>query len=357
MIPIAKPLIGEEEKRAVLEVLSSGNLAQGPRVRTFEESFASYIGVNHAVATSSGTSALHLALLACGIKSGDEVITTPFSFIASANAILYCNAKPVFADIDERTLNIDPEQIKEMITPKTKAVVVVHLYGQPCDMKAITEICQDYELKLIEDACQAHGAEYYGKKVGSFGDAACFSFYPTKNMTTGEGGMVTTNNRAIAEKVRLLREHGARVRYNHIALGYNYRMTDIAAAMGIVQLKKLDEMNSIRIKNAEILTKILKSSDGIKTPYIMPGVKHVFHQYTIRVKNRQELIKRLEMAGIGYAIHYPKPIHRQKLYLDLGYRDKLPVAEVASREVLSLPVHPALSKEDIEYIAKNVKIN
>lgn len=355
MIPIAKPMIGEEEKKAVLEVLESGILAQGPRVKAFENAFANYIGTKYAVATSSGTTALHTALLACGIKSGDEVITTPFTFIASANAILYCNAKPVFADIDERTFNIDPEEVKERITRRTKALLVVHLYGQPCDMRAITEICEDYNLKLIEDACQAHGAEYKGRKVGSFGDAACFSFYPTKNMTTGEGGMLTTSSREVAERARLIREHGSRVRYEHIALGYNYRMTDIAAAIGLVQLTKLEEMNAKRRANAERLSRELEGVDGITPPYVAPYAKHVFHQYTVRVEDRAEVIRRLEAAEIGYGIHYPKPVHRQELYLKLGYEESLPRAEEASREVLSLPVHPALSDAELERIARVVK--
>ena len=355
MIPVAKPLIGEEEKRAVLEVLGSGMLAQGTRVKAFEEAFASYVGTRHAVATSSGTAALHVALLACGIRPGDEVITTPFTFIASANAILYCNARPVFADIDERTFNIDPEDINEKVTRKTRALLIVHLYGQACDMRAITEICEDYNLKLIEDACQAHGAEYRGRRVGSFGDAACFSFYPTKNMTTGEGGMVTTSSDEVAERARLIREHGSRVRYEHIALGYNYRMTDIAAAIGLVQLAKLEQMNARRIENAAMLSRELKGVEGIETPYVMPEVKHVFHQYTVRAERREELIKKLEKAKIGYGIHYPKPVHRQRLYLELGYGDvSLPRAEKASREVLSLPVHPALKEEEVKLIAEVV---
>ena len=356
MIPIAKPMIGEEEKEAVLEVLDSGMLAQGDKVKAFEEAFASYIGTHHAIATSSGTAALHTALLACGIKAGDKVITTPFTFIASANAVLYCSAKPVFADIDEKTFNIDPEEVNEKITGKTKAVLVVHLYGQACDMRAIVEICEDHNLRLIEDACQAHGAEYRGRKVGSFGDAACFSFYPTKNMTTGEGGMITTSSEEVAERARLLREHGSRQRYEHIALGYNYRMTDMAAAIGLVQLRKLDSMNARRRENARRLSEGLKSVEGITTPYVAPEVKHVFHQYTIRVKNRGKLLKRLEEAGIGYGIHYPRPVHRQKLYLELGYGEvSLPRAEKASREVLSLPVHPALSEGDVEYIIRVIR--
>ncbi|RLG59289.1 MAG: aminotransferase DegT [Candidatus Hydrothermarchaeota archaeon] len=360
MIPIAKPLIGEEEKRAVLEVLSSGMLAQGKKVAKFEENFADYIKVKHAIAVNSGTSALHAALLACGIRRGDEVITTPFSFIATANAILYCQAKPVFADIDEKTFNIDPEQIKEKITSKTKALLVVHLYGLPCEMQAIKEICEDYKLLLIEDACQAHGAEYKGKRVGSFGDAGVFSFYPTKNMTTGEGGMITTNNEKIAEKARLIREHGAKQRYLHETLGYNYRMTDIAAAIGIEQLKKLDKMNGTRIKNAEILTKGIRGINGITLPFVPLGTKHVFHQYTIRITEdykltREQLIEKMKANGIATMIYYPIPIHKQPLYIKLGYKDKLPNAEKACEEVLSLPVHAGVDRDGINRIIEVIK--
>lgn len=355
MIPIAKPLIGEEEKKAVLQVLESGNLAQGSKVKQFEESFASYVGAEHAVATSSGTAALHLALLAAGIGKGDEVITSPFSFVASANAILYCGAKPVFADIDPKTFNIDAEKIKEKITRRAKAVLAVHLYGQACEMDAISEICEDHRLKFVEDACQAHGAEYKGRKAGSFGDCAAFSFYPTKNMTTGEGGMITTNDVKIEEKARLLREHGSKVRYYHEVLGYNYRMTEIAAAIGTEQLKKLDAMNEKRIRNAELLASGVKKNAGLEAPYVSPGAKHVFHQYTIRVKkeygiSRDELAERLSKKGVGTGIYYPLPIHKQKLYKKLGYKDKLPAAEKAAKEVLSLPVHAGVGEDEINQI-------
>ncbi len=354
MIPIARPIIGKEEKNAVLEAMDSGIIAQGPKVKAFEDVFADYIGVNHAIATNNGTSALHTALLACGIGKGDEVITTPFTFIASANSILYCSARPVFSDINRKTFNINPEEINEKITRKTKAVLIVHLYGQACNMKAITEICTDYNLKLIEDACQAHGAEYMDIKTGSFGDAACFSFYPTKNMTTGEGGMITTSNAAIAEKAMVIREHGSRVRYLHEVLGYNYRMTDIAAAIGIEQLKKLEGFNKKRIENAVKLTRGLKDIEGIETPFIAPDVRHVFHQYTLRVKNREKVVKVMEKAGIGYGIYYLVPVHKQKLYID--YKDdKLPEAEEASREVLSLPVHPGIGEKEIDYIITTLK--
>ena len=355
MIPIASPIIGEEEKRAVIRVLDSGRLAQGEVVKEFEEDFAGYTGTRYAVATNNGTTALHTALLAVGVGEGDEVITTPFTFIATANSILYCSARPVFADIDFETFNIDTEEIKEKITKKTKAIHIVHLYGQPCDMGAIMEICEDYRLKLIEDACQAHGAEYRGRKVGSFGDAACFSFYPTKNMTTGEGGMITTSNREVAKRARFLRSHGSGVRYNHEILGYNYRMTDIAAAIGIEQLKKLDAFNKKRIENARKLTAGLKDTGGLVTPCQLKEVKHVYHQYTVRVDDREGLIRRLEERGIGYGIHYPKPVHRQAVYQNLGYSDSLPEAEKACEDVLSLPVHPGVGEEDIEYIISTVK--
>jgi dTDP-4-amino-4,6-dideoxygalactose transaminase len=358
MIPIAEPMIGEEEKRAVLEVLSSGMLAQGAKVREFEEKFAEYIGTRYAIATSSGTTALHTALLSCGIGEGDEVITTPFSFIATANSILYCGARPVFADIDSRTFNIDPEEVKEKISDKTKAVLVVHLYGQPCEMDALLEICRDHGLLLIEDVCQAHGAEYKDKKMGSFGDCAAFSFYPTKNMTTGEGGMITTDSREIAEKARMIRDHGSKTKYHHEVLGYNYRMADIAAAIGIEQLKKLDKMNEKRIKNAEALTKGIKKMKEIVPPFVSPRVKHVFHQYTVRIIRgegfRDVLARRLSERGVATGIYYPTPIPYQRLYRELGYEDRFPEAERASKEVLSLPVHPRVSKREIELVLSSL---
>ena len=362
MIHIASPLIGEEEKKAVEEVLSSGMLAQGPKVREFEEAFSRYIGSGHAIAANNGTTALHAALLACGIKRGDEVITTPFSFIATANSVLYCGAKPVFADISEKTFNIDPEKIKDKITKKTKALLIVHLYGMPCEMKGILEICEEHNLRLIEDACQAHGAEYKGKKVGSFGDAACFSFYPTKNMTTGEGGMITTNDMEVAEKAMLLREHGSKVRYHHEILGYNYRMTDIAAAIGIEQLKKLDKMNEKRRANAEIYKSELKNLKGITLPFVPGYAKHVFHQYTIRInknskRTRDQLVQELKNSGIGTGIHYHLPIHLQPLYKKMLKikSGAFPISEKAANEVLSLPVHQSLKKEEVRYIAEKVK--
>lgn len=360
MIPISKPLLGKEEEQAVKRVLNSGFLTQGEEVRKFEEEFSKYIGTKFAVAMNSGTSALHTALLSSGIGPGDEVITTPFSFIATANSILYTGARASFVDIDESTFNIDPQKIEQKISDRTKALLIVHLFGQPCDMNQIIELCEAHDLILIEDACQAHGAEFDGKKVGSFG-TGCFSFYPTKNMTTGEGGMITTNDEEIAEKARQIRDHGQTKQYIHDVLGYNYRMTNLAAAIGRCQLRKLDEFNSKRIKNAQFLTKEIEKIEGLIPPRVAPNVKHVFHQYTIKVTenfgmSRDELKRRLRDRGIDVRVYYPTPIHKQPLYWKLGYRDNLPISEKIANEVLSLPVHPNLTKGDLERIVEAIKI-
>lgn len=352
MIPIAQPLISDEEIEEVVKVLKSGFIAQGPKVAEFEEKFAEYVGVEHAVATSSGTTALHLALLSLGIEKGDEVITTPFSFAATANSILYTGAKPVFADIDPQTYNLDPKRIEEVITEKTKAIMPVHLYGQPADMDPIKKIAEEHNLWVIEDAAQAHGALYHGQMAGSLGDMACFSFYPTKNMTTGEGGMITTDSSDLADAARILRAHGESERYTHVVLGYNFRMTDIAAAIGLVQLKKIDNFNKSRIENAEYLTTHVKSMDGLEPPFIMDQVKHVFHQYTIQVKDgkRDDLKDFLGENGVGTGVHYPKTIYQQKLYQEMGIKGNCPQAEKAATEVLSIPVHPGLKTDDLKEV-------
>ncbi len=353
MIHMAKPQIGDEEKQAVLEVLDSGILAQGPRVKAFEEGFAEMCGVKYAVATSSGTTALHIAMLAHGIGEGDEVITSAFTFIASANSVLYAGAKPVFVDIDPRTFNLNPDLIEAAITPRTKAILPVHLYGLACDMDPILHLAERHGLIVIEDACQSHGAEYKGRKVGSFGTGT-FSLYPTKNITSGEGGMITTNDAGIDEKCRVLRQHGMRKRYYHDELGYNFRMTDIHAAIGLAQLKKLEKFNAVRQANAKFLSENLK---GVVVPYVPEGHTHVFHQYTIRVPDgkRDALRAYLQERGIGSEVYYPVPIHQQSFYVsELGYKDHLPETERAAQEVLSLPVHAGLSSSDLEMIVATV---
>ena len=353
MISIAKPFIGEEEKAAVLEVLGSGQLAQGKRVREFEERFAAWVGARYAVAVSSGTTALHVALLAHGIGAGDEVITTPFSFIASANCILYTGATPRFADIDPVHYTIDPASIEQQITPRTRAIIPVHLFGQPADMTPRAEIAAQHGLAIVEDACQAHGATLDGQPLGTWG-AACYSFYPTKNMTTGEGGMITTNDAARDERRRVLREHGMRVRYGHETLGYNFRMTDLQAAIGLVKLTRVDAWNAQRQHNAAQLTARLAGVPGVTTPQIRPGATHVFHQYTVAVADRERTIASLTERGIGHGIYYPIPIHKQQVYQERGYTDVLPEAEAASQKVLSLPVHPALTSAEMDQVAEAV---
>ena len=353
MIHIAKPLIGPEEKQAVMDVLDSGIIAQGPRVKAFEEAFAAMCGSKHAVATTSGTTALHVALLAHGIGKGDEVITPSFTFIASANSILYTGAVPIFVDIDPFTFNIDPNKIEALITEKTKAIMLVHLFGLVCDMDPIMEIARKHNLIVIEDACQSHGASYRGQKAGTFATGA-FSLYPTKNMTSGEGGMITTSDDTIDDNCRVIRNHGMRVRYYHDELGYNSRMTDVHAAIGLAQLGKLDEFNSKRQKNAAFFNENLK---GVGTPHTPEGHTHVFHQYTIRVLDgkRDGLIDHLTKNGIGTGIYYPVPTHKQKLYVEeLGYDVTLIETEKAAEEVISLPVHPSLTQADREAIVDAV---
>jgi len=353
MIYMAKPQIGDDEKRAVMEVLDSGIIAQGPRVKAFEEGFAEMCGTKYAVATSSGTTALHLALLAYGIGSGDEVITSAFTFIASANSILFTGARPVFVDIDPRTFNLNTNLIEAAITSRTKAIMPVHLYGLACDMDPIMRVAEKYGLAVIEDACQSHGAEYNDRKVGSFGIGA-FSLYPTKNITSGEGGMITTNDPVIDEKCRVLRQHGMRRRYYHDELGYNFRMTDIHAAIGLAQLKKLSTFNVQRQANAKVLSENLR---GVIVPYIPDGLAHVFHQYTVRVSDgkRDALRTYLQEHGVSSEVYYPVPIHQQSFYVnELGYKDSLSETEDATLDVLSLPVHPGLSASDLETIIASV---
>lgn len=353
MIHIAKPQIGPEEKQAVMEVLDSGIIAQGPRVKAFEDAFAKMCGVSFAIATTSGTTALHTAMLALGIGEGDEVITSPFTFIASANSIIFTGARPVFVDIDPETFNMEPSLIEAAITPHTKAILPIHLFGLTCDMDAIMSIASTHRLQVLEDACQSHAATYKGRRAGSFG-VGTFSFYPTKNMTSAEGGMITTNDAEITAKCRVIRQHGMLRRYYHDELGFNFRMTDVHAAIGLEQLKKLERFNRARQQNAHYLSQNLK---GVIIPSMSEGYEHVFHQYTIRVPDgrRDNLQNYLKEHGVGSEIYYPVPVHKQSFYMKkLIYEISLPDAERTAREVLSLPVHPSLSREDLETIITSV---
>ncbi len=351
MIPISKPVITDDEIKAVVDVLKSGIIASGPKVKEFEENLKNFFNIGNVIATANGTCALHSALFGFDIKKGDKVLTTPFTFIATANSILHCGAEPVFADIDENTFNIDPYSIEEVLKKdkikKIKAIIVVHLYGRVCNMPAILNIAKKYDLLLIEDAAQAHGAKLNGQLAGTFGDAAAFSLYATKNITTAEGGFVAVNNDKAALKIRSFINHGQENVYFHTMLGYNYRMTDIEAAIGIVQLKKLNEFNEKRRKNAMKVKDILKKYDWLIIPEDNENEYNIYHQFTIRVKKdlRDNLLKSLNESGIGAKIFYPIPIHKQPVYKKfIKQKISLPVAERVSKEVISLPVHPLLEE-------------
>jgi len=353
MIPVSKPDISQAEKTAVMEVLDSGILAQGPRTAKFEEAFAQRCNVKHAIAVSSGTTALHIALLANGIGPGDQVITTPFTFIASINAILYVGATPVFVDIDEASFNIDVSQIEAAITPKTRAILPVHLYGYMCDMDGLQRIAEQYDLKIIEDACQAVTATHRARFAGTFGTGA-FSFYATKNLMCGEGGMITTNDDAVADLCKMIRNHGMKRRYYHEMVGYNFRTSDLLSAIGLEQLKRLPEFNEKRSRNAAFLSSRIES---VTTPTVKEGYGHVWHQYTVRVnggRDRDAAVEQLGAAGIGTGIYYPIPAHHQPHVQAIVGDVALPVAERMAKEVISLPVHPQLSQADLDLIVTEV---
>lgn len=349
-IPIAKPIIGQEEKNSVLEVMTSGNLAQGKYVENFENKFSEVISSNHCIAVNSGTSALHIGLLALGIKNGDEVIVPSFTFAASANSIALTGATPIFADIDALTFNLDPGQIESLITARTVAIMAVHLYGQPADMNAVMKIAKKHGLKVIEDASQSHLAHIGGKNVGTFGDFGVFSFYPTKNMTSGEGGMITTNDPELNRIARLLRNQGMERRYENEIVGFNLRMTDIHAAIGLEQLKKLNGWTETRRNNAHYFNKHLL---GVSVPTVIDNAFHVYHQYTIRIVNqsRNEFATKLDSMGIGTGVYYPTPVHRLKSF---NLDTELPQTESACNEALSIPVHPSLTLEDLDRIIDGV---
>lgn len=352
-IHISKPDITEAEKSAVMEVLDSGFLAQGPRTAAFEERFAHLCGVRHAIAVSNGTCALQTGLLAHDIGPGDEVITSPFTFMATVNAILFTGAKPVFVDIEEDSFNINADLIEAAITPHTKAIMPVHLYGQICDMDKILAVAEEYHLQVIEDACQAVLATYDGQFAGSFGTGA-FSFYATKNLMTGEGGMVTTNDEAIAQRCRMIRSHGMKQRYYHDIVGYNFRLTDLQSAIGLAQLDRLERMTAKRRENAAYFNAHIES---VVTPKTLERREHVWHQYTVRVVNgggRDAAVKQLNEAGIDTGIYYPVPVHQQRSIAGFVGEVHMPVAEQMATQVMSLPVHPLLSSEDLAIIVEEV---
>jgi len=358
-IPIAKPLISDDEKRRVLEVLDSGHLVAGSQVRAFEQAFASYLRVPFAAATSSGTTALQVALEALGIGRGDAVITTPFTFVASSNAILYAGARPVFVDVDARTANLDPTQVEDAVRrERAKAILCVHLYGLPCDLPALADIAARHHLLLVEDCAQAHGAAVRGRKAGTFGDAAIFSFYPTKNMTTGEGGMVVTPQEAVAHRAAVLVNVGqdGAAEYVYERIGYNYRMTEMAGAMGLGQLAHLDERNAARRRNAARLTAGLQALDWLVLPTEPAGYHHVYNQYTVQVRRDRDAVARhLAAAGVASRVYYPHLIPHSPAYRRLGFGGSYPVAEALTAQVLSLPVHPALSEDDVDWIVESVR--
>lgn len=350
MIPAAQPQIGDEERDAVDRVLRSGMLAQGPEVAAFEQEFSAIVAGRECVALNSGTSALHMMFLAAGIGAGDEIVVPSFSFAATANAVALTGATPVFADIDPATFCLSPSAFEAAITPRTRGVMPVHLYGHPADMRAITTIAEKHDLLLFEDAAQAHAAAIDGIPVGAWSLAAAFSFYPTKNMTSGEGGMVSTSNADLARAVRVLRNQGMERRYENEVVGFNTRMTDLHAAIGRVQLAKLAGWTATRQANAAFLSENL---DGVVVPTVAAGATHVWHQYTIRVQghDRDAFATALTERGVGNGVYYPTPIHRLPSF---AMTLDLPETERATAEVLSLPVHPALTRDDLHTIVETV---
>jgi dTDP-4-amino-4,6-dideoxygalactose transaminase len=348
--------IREEVTAAVHEVLESGQFVLGEAVAAFEREFAAYCGVAHAVAVNSGTSALHLALLAAGVKPGDEVITVPFTFVATAAAVTYTGARPVFVDIDPYSCTLDVNQLGRAITKRTRAILPVHLHGRPADMDPILEIARRRGLLVVEDAAQAHGAEYKGRRAGSLGDLGCFSFYPGKNLgACGEGGLATTNNAAYARTLRMLRDWGQEQKYHHVLRGYNYRMEGIQGAVLRVKLRRLEEWTEARRSRARLYDQLLRGA-GVRTPSDAPHDRHVYHVYAVRAPRRDALQRALHARGVQTGIHYPVPVHMQPAYADLGYRPgAFPHAERAAREVLSLPMYPELTGTQIETVCSALR--
>jgi len=366
MIPVNVPLLGKEEKEAVMKVLDSGMLTQkagkGPMVSEFEKKFANYVKVKHAIAMNSGTAALHAALLALNLKPSDQVIVPSFTFVATASVVLHVGAKPVFVDIDPEIYAMDPLEVKKKITPNTKAIIPVHLFGHPADLDPIKELTKARPIKVIEDACQAHGATYKGRQVGSIGDLACFSFYPSKNMTTGEGGMLTTNDDEIAEAVRTIINHGEKEAYQTVRLGHNFRMPEISAAIGSVQIDKLPKFVEKRRNNVAQLTGLIKDNSHLQLPVVRSWAEHCWYLFTIRVPKdkspltRDSCVKKLHDAGIGAAVYYETPLHLLPYYkTNFNFHSgDFPKTEKAALEVISIPVHPGLTSTDIAFIGEQV---
>lgn len=362
MIPLVKPKISDKEIKAVVKVLKTGQLAQGPVVAEFEKQVREYLGVKYALAVNNGTAALHCALFAAGVTVGDEVITSPFTFIATVNSILMQGAKPVFADIDE-SFNIDPKKVKEKITKKTKAIIAVDLYGNPSNYKELLKISKQHDIKLIADSAQAIGAIYGSKKVGNIADISTFSLYATKNIMSGEGGIVTTNDKKLADKVISFRNHGQNpvTRYEYIELGYNYRLTDVLAAIALEQFKNVDKITDKRINNAKKYNELLAGIKGLILPKIEKENRHAFHQYTIRLTedfkgNRDAFTAFLKSEGIGFGIYYPVPLHLSSHLKYLGHKPgDFPITEAFANQVVSLPISQDLAASDLIKVAKVIK--
>jgi len=369
-LPYYRTLIEDDEIKEVVDTLKSGWLTMGPKTIEFEKLLSDYLGVKHVIAVNSCTAALHLSLIALGVGKRDEVITTPFTFASTGNVIVHVGAKPIFVDIKKDTHNIDPEKIKEAITPNTKAIIPVHYAGQPCDMKAIMEIAENNDLFVIEDAAHAIGAEYQGKKIGNFGTTTCFSFYATKNITTGEGGAITTDDDDLADKLRILRLHGiskdAWKRYSEKGswyyeieeCGWKYNMTDIQAALGIHQIKKLDKFIEIRRRYAAIYNEELKQVDGMITPCEKSNIKHVYHLYPVLLRsfNRNEFIEKMYERGIGCSVHFI-PLHLHPFYKNMFEFKKgdFSNAEWVYEREVSLPLYPKMGEEDVKYVTNIVR--
>lgn len=359
-IPIAQVSLDQREIRSVEKVLKSGNLRAGHLTEKFEADFAASVGARYGIAVTSGTAALFLA---CHIllKPGDEVIVPDFTFVATAAMVAAVGAKPVLADVDPETFMLDPDDVEGRITPRTRALLPVHLYGQPADIPALARMARHHKLRIIWDAAQSHGAQYGGRDVGSFPDVVCYSFYPTKNMTTGEGGMLTTSNRSLASQLRLVRSHGEASRYRHVRLGFNFRTTDIASAIGSVQLAKLPKAIRIRRRNAGILSRGLSGIPGVQTPQPTAVPGHSFSLYTIVVDakrigmSRNKLAEALRQHGVQSAVHYPLPLHRQPIFRGFGAGRDFPVSTGLAKTVLSLPVHPGVTKDEAQYIVRAMR--